>query len=167
MRNLIIATLLAIAGAGAAFIAVKYKNKIVAWYTQCCENKKTSKEHQGKALEMKIKTIEAEELKEELAQGDTEVINVLPAEYFTDCSIKDSKSIPLDTLEEITKSWPRDKKIVVYCAKSACHASKDAAIKLANLGFTSVRAYEGGMKEWLKKFPSQVSGTCAMPYLHE
>ncbi len=169
MRTLVSALIIGVIGACTAFMAVKYKNQIMQWYGERFSNQK-SNDLPASKKEVEINTMTAEELKNIIAQGessDVTVINVLPAEYATDCSIKGTKNIPLATLEEITKTWPRDKKIVVYCAHSACNASKDACIKLTGLGFTDVRAYEGGMKEWRQKFPDETTGPCAMPYLTE
>ena len=43
--------------------------------------------------------------------------------------------------------------VIVYCASEACDASKKAATKLDEEGFTDVMCYEGGYKEWNEKIP--------------
>ncbi|MCG5516796.1 MULTISPECIES: rhodanese-like domain-containing protein [unclassified Ectothiorhodospira] len=40
----------------------------------------------------------------------------------------------------------KDRKIVVYCANFDCDASRKAAAKLDNTGFTDVLDYEGGTR---------------------
>ena len=50
--------------------------------------------------------------------------------------------------EEALAAWPRDALFVVYCAGPHCPQSGYAAEKLQALGYTNVRAYEGGLEEW-------------------
>ena len=38
--------------------------------------------------------------------------------------------------------------IVTYCGGIKCPSSKQAADKLASLGYTNVWAYEGGLQDW-------------------
>lgn len=92
------------------------------------------------------------------------ILNVLDAHYARDCLIKGSHSAPLDSLEEFVKEMPRNTEIIVYCARYGCPLSSQAWKLLASLGFTNVRAYEGGMKEWVQHgLPTE--GICAMEYL--
>lgn len=119
-------------------------------------------------MSKKIKEITAQELHKEL-QGhkkDLTVINVLPHDYFSDCSIEHSINIPYDDLASDLSEWDRNAKIVVYCAKYECHLSAKAYELLVSLGFTNVFAYEGGIKEWYELgLPSK--GACKMDYLRE
>ena len=47
-----------------------------------------------------------------------------------------------------TVTTPHDMLIVVYCAGPKCPQSLQAAQKLMDLGYTNVKAYEGGLEEW-------------------
>ena len=89
---------------------------------------------------------------------------MLDSEYYNDCHIAGSTHVPLPELEKACADWDKDKKIVVYCARYECSASKEAAKLLSSLGFTKVCAYEGGTKEWKQKgLPCE--GACEMDYL--
>lgn len=92
------------------------------------------------------------------------VINVLPEPTYRDCHIKNSINVPLDTLEDYAKKLDKDTHIVVYCASYTCPLSSKAWHKLKNLGFTNVKAYEGGISEWKQKgYPTE--GACSFEYL--
>ncbi len=111
-----------------------------------------------------IHKISCDELKAKMDAGDVLVVNVLDSEYYNDCHIAGTKHVPLPELEQACADWDKDKKIVVYCARYECSASKEAAKLLGSLGFTQVCAYEGGTKEWKQKgLPCE--GACEMDYL--
>ncbi len=46
------------------------------------------------------------------------------------------------------KAPKKDEPIVTYCGGVNCPSSKQAAEKLASLGYTNVLAFEGGLQEW-------------------
>ena len=93
------------------------------------------------------------------------VINVLPKKLYDDCRISGSHSIPLKDLVCTVKEWPRDQKIVVYCALDICDAGQKAFILLSCMGFTDVIDYEGGIKEWYQLgYP--IEGPAQSSYLH-
>lgn len=87
------------------------------------------------------------------------VINVLSHEYYKDCHIKTSISIPLDQLEQTSKQLDKDTEIVVYCASNECPLSRKAYKLLKKLGFEKVLEYSDGIREWVHRgFPTE--GTC-------
>ncbi len=94
------------------------------------------------------------------------IINVLSADTYQDCHIKDSISVPLNDLAEFAKELPKDTEVIVHCAHFDCPLSKRAWRLLTDLGFTNVRAYEGGMAEWCQKGYPTV-GPCNESYLKE
>ncbi len=95
-----------------------------------------------------VKTITKEELSAKLASGDSvQVVNVLRPDYYKLGVIQGSKRIPLNELDKRIGELDKTKEVVTYCANYKCSASREAAKKLAKLGF-NVRAYEGGAKEW-------------------
>ena len=99
-----------------------------------------------------VETITAEALHERLAGNNKPtVINVLDKQHYDEKHIKDSINIPLGQLENTVADWEKDREIVVYCASYECKASETAFHKLKKLGFTNVKAYEGGTKEWFEK----------------
>ena len=95
-----------------------------------------------------LKTITKEELSAKMLSGDSvQIVNVLKPDYYKLGVIKGSKKIPLNELDKRLGELDKSKEVVTYCANYKCSASREAAKKLAKLGF-NVRAYEGGAKEW-------------------
>ena len=98
-----------------------------------------------------VATITADALARRLAAGDVpQLWNVLTDDYFTGEMIPGSRRVPLDRVgrEVAALGLPRDTAIVTYCSGPTCPQSRAAAEKLAALGFTDVRAFEGGLAEW-------------------
>lgn len=98
-----------------------------------------------------LKTITTEELRGRLNRGGAlQFWNVLTDEYFGGEMIPGSRRVPLDQVgREVARgALAKDAEVVVYCAGPKCPQSRYAAEKLAELGFTNVRAYEGGIEEW-------------------
>ncbi len=92
------------------------------------------------------------------------VINALKNDAFADCHIPKSINIPLDQLKQASEQFDKDAEIIVYCASNECPVSQRAWHLLTNMGFTNVRAYEGGIREWKQKgFPT--AGPCKAQYL--
>ena len=99
----------------------------------------------------KVKTISTEQLQQRMKQGNSlHLWNVLTDGYFKGEMIPGSRRMPLDTIgPELSKAQsPKDEEIIVYCGGLTCPQSLQAAQKLTNLGYTNVRAYEGGLEEW-------------------
>ena len=95
-----------------------------------------------------VKTITKEEFSKKIAAGDpVQVVNVLTPDQYNRGIIKGSKKIPLEELDKRIQELDKTREVVTYCASYKCGASREAARKLAALGF-NVRAYEGGIKEW-------------------
>lgn len=98
-----------------------------------------------------IKTISVPELEGRLRTGSPlEFWNVLTDEYFGGEMIPGSRRVPLDAVgrEARSANLATDAEVVVYCAGPECPQSRMAAEKLRALGYTNVRAYEGGLEEW-------------------
>jgi rhodanese-related sulfurtransferase len=96
-------------------------------------------------------TLTTDELDHRLHQRGAFIFwNVLTEEYFGGELIPGSLWVPVDTVGREAKrlGLSPDAEIVVYCANPTCPNSTDAAKKLRTLGFTNVRAYEGGLEEW-------------------
>ena len=98
-----------------------------------------------------VKTISTAELDARLREGgDLEFWNVLTDEYFKGELIPGSRRVPLDRVGRGAHEagLAKDAEVVVYCAGPHCPQSGYAAEKLQSLGYTNVRAYEGGLEEW-------------------
>ena len=98
-----------------------------------------------------VKTISIEQLDQRLKSGAAfQFWNVLSDQYFNGELIVGSLRVPVDTVgrEASRLGLPKDGEIIVYCSDYNCSLSRKAAEKLGTLGFTNVRAYEGGLVEW-------------------
>ena len=98
-----------------------------------------------------VKTISTTELDARLREnGRLEFWNVLTDEYFNGELIPGSRRVPLDRVGRAAHEagLAKDGEVVVYCAGPHCPQSGYAAEKLQSLGYTNVRAYEGGLEEW-------------------
>ena len=76
------------------------------------------------------------------------LVNVLSPEAFEKEHIPGSINIPKGNEDEFEARFAKDKEIVVYCASMDCDASTRVARELVERGFTSVYAYEAGMRRW-------------------
>jgi rhodanese-related sulfurtransferase len=101
----------------------------------------------------KYKTIDRNGLKATMDSKEKfHLWNVVTNEYYRpESNIPGSQWIPVDTLTEklvSEKVAAKTDAIIAYCGGPRCPASKQAAEKLAFLGYTNVFAYEGGIKDW-------------------
>lgn len=101
-----------------------------------------------------------------MAEQKLLLVNVLKNEYYSDCHIRGSIHVPLDSIEEWAQSVDKNTPIVVYCASFTCFVSRHAWQKLHGLGFFNLWAYEGGTNEWYHA-GLPVEGACRQPYLNE
>jgi rhodanese-related sulfurtransferase len=103
-----------------------------------------------------VKTISKEQLFQKMQKGEpVQIVNVLDPEYYKLGVIKGSKKIPLDQLDKRISELDKKREVVTYCANTKCTASRMAAEKLSAAGF-DVKAYEGGVEEWMSaKLPSE------------
>ena len=97
-----------------------------------------------------VKTISTEKLQQRLDQDNSlHLWNVLTDGFFTGEMIPGSRRVPLDTIgREVSGESPKGEEVIVYCGGPKCPQSLQAAQKLMNLGYTNVKAYEGGLEEW-------------------
>ena len=96
-------------------------------------------------------TISTEQLQQRLKQGNgLHFWNVLTDGYFKGEMIPGSRRVPLETIgREVSEAHsPKGEEIIVYCGGPTCPQSLEAAQKLTDLGYTNVKAYEGGVEEW-------------------
>jgi rhodanese-related sulfurtransferase len=99
-----------------------------------------------------------------MPNGTLRVINVLEHEFYNDCHIKGSVNVPLGDMRSYAQDLERTTPIVVYCANYTCSESLQAWQMLNEMGFSNVRAYEGGIHEWYKaELP--IEGPCLKGYL--
>jgi len=93
--------------------------------------------------------ITLDELTADQAEGRVaEFWNVLTDDYYTGELIPLSRRVPLDRVGREASALPKDTDVVVYCSGTDCPQSKAAGEKLAALGFTNARVFEGGLEAW-------------------
>ena len=116
-----------------------------------------------------------------LKSGTIVLINALPCEYYAKDHIPGSYNLYYKDIKKMNQSeihnwfhnlvkvhYPKIYKnihskklniseipIVTYCAHSKCNASHLAIEELMKKGFVNVNEYDGGMKEYRKKFPQE------------
>jgi rhodanese-related sulfurtransferase len=99
-----------------------------------------------------MRTISRTELVAELASSAPPLLlEALPAAHFEAAHLPGAKNLALDDIDALAPRLirGRDVAVVTYCAGPTCPNPRIAAERLAILGFTNVRAYEGGKEDWL------------------
>ena len=97
-------------------------------------------------------TITREQLSSLLASAAPPLLlEALPAKYFDDAHLPGARNMPHDAVAELAPRLAPDKTapIVVYCANAACQNSHIAAARLKQLGYTDVRVYAEGKRDWI------------------
>ncbi len=98
------------------------------------------------------KLISRGELKAKLDRGEAFVlVDTLPEAAYRKHHLPGAINIPSDDIvaEAPARIPRRDAEIVVYCASGPCKRSRLAAERLAVLGYTNVRDYHEGKKDWM------------------
>ena len=98
-----------------------------------------------------MKTITRDELKAKLEKRETIVLlEALPAQYYMQGHLPGAKLFPHDQVSALASTVAPNKnaEIVVYCASATCKNSHMAADSLARLGYSNVRVYLEGKKDW-------------------
>jgi len=107
--------------------------------------------------------ISVRELSERIAAGKAPVVvDVLDGTSFAKQHVKGAINIPYKEVSRLAPTLlpEKDAEIVVYCGSYKCTASTAAGKALKELGYTNVRDYKGGIKEWTEK-GLPVGGTAA------
>ena len=94
-------------------------------------------------------------MKEKLARKDNfKLVMTLGEDAFHSGRIPGS--INISSIEQARGQVSREDEIVVYCHDENCPASKAAYQVLVSLGFSRVRRYAGGMRDWqLAGYPTE------------
>lgn len=97
-----------------------------------------------------MQTISREELQREIAAGTVVVVEALPDTYYADGHLPGARNLPLDDMVGRAGDVLPDlaASVVTYCTGTSCPNSRIAAEQLTKLGYTNVRAYEGGKEDW-------------------
>lgn len=100
-----------------------------------------------------IGTIDREELKTKIDRGDKfYLVETLAEEKFHEGHLPGAVNLPPERIGEVVQNILPDheREIVLYCGSSTCMASLNAAEELVQQGYTNVRRYVGGKKDWME-----------------
>lgn len=101
----------------------------------------------------KVKKISAEELYKKIKNNeDFKLVDVLLPSSYNEWHIPGAINLQIDEMEEKAPVlFKKDDEIIVYCVSFECQSSTRAAKELEKLGFTNVKDFKGGKKEWKEK----------------
>jgi rhodanese-related sulfurtransferase len=94
-----------------------------------------------------LEAVGATELMERLSDGSVVVLDTRPAEEYRAGHIPGALSVPVDDLEAILQTLPKDKEIVAYCRGPYCVFSDEVVRALNARGYQASRLTEG-FPEW-------------------
>ena len=94
-----------------------------------------------------VRTIEREDLREELARGN-DIKLVMSLNEWAFQAKRIPRSVHFNTPDELLAALKKDDEIVVYCSNPECLASLAVYHRLVDHGYTNVRRYAGGLVDW-------------------
>lgn len=106
----------------------------------------------GNAMAVEFKDLTAQEVKAKLDSGEKFLLlNPLSDIEFNEGHIPGSVNIPFHLLQK-SDQLPADKSfpVVSYCLGPECIFYKKAAATLAEMGYTNIMTFKGGIPEWAK-----------------
>ena len=96
--------------------------------------------------------ITREELKAKMDRGDHfTLFEVLPLMYWRKHHLPGAKNLPPTQVATVVQELVRDQgsEIILYCWDDDCPTSGWAARELEALGYTNIREYSAGKKDWI------------------
>jgi len=102
--------------------------------------------------EFTVQTITRDELQTKIDGGDEfHLVDTSPEADFKRQHLPHAINLPVERIRELDLHILRNKNdlIVVYCADSACQSSDIAARDLMSRGYTRVRRFVGGKRDWV------------------
>lgn len=110
----------------------------------------SKKLHAGEGIEktqIEVKNISAKQAKELIEKGnEVFILDVRTREEYNEFHIKGANLIPIQELEQNISRIPKDKKVIVHCAKGK--RSAKACEVLKNEGLKELYNVEGGINQW-------------------
>lgn len=96
---------------------------------------------------VKIEKISMEDLKKAIADKKATIIDCNSSESYAEGHISGALSNKAD---DVVSKLPADKSamVVCYCEDDKSASWKSGTIRLTKLGYTNVKLYSGGLKEW-------------------
>ena len=138
----------------AAFFGLSYQWPLVkaAWRGELTATLDRAAEQRRVAEFKGVPTVSLEEAHDLWKGGETLFLDARDADDYAELHIPKAVNLPLDKISDIKDTGilglPRDRRIVVYCAKKQCQAALKEAKHLQSLGFTKVMAFLEGFQGW-------------------
>jgi rhodanese-related sulfurtransferase len=126
-------------------VKVAWRGELTAYLDKIAEHQRVT-EFKG------VPSVSLEEAHELWKGGETLFLDARDADDFAELHIPKAVNLPLDKISDIKNTGilglPRDRRIVVYCARKQCHSALKEAKHLQALGFTRVMAFLDGFQAW-------------------
>ena len=100
-----------------------------------------------------MKSITREELKAQMDGGETfYLVETLAESYYRHTHLPGAVHLsPVRVREEAPSVLPeKDAPVVLYCSDVTCMASDTVARELEAMGYSDVRVYKGGKRDWVE-----------------
>jgi rhodanese-related sulfurtransferase len=96
--------------------------------------------------------IDRAELQTLVAAGTVTLVDALPQSYYDQQHLPGAINLLDSDVDNRAATLLPDRSatIVTYCSNPACGNSKAVARRLEKLGYADVRAYPGGIQDWLE-----------------
>lgn len=96
-----------------------------------------------------------------IGNGSVHVIDALPESYFLERHLPGAVNLTEDEVESRASELFADKDvaIVTYCSDNSCGNSKAVAGRLKEQGYSNVRTYDEGIKDWVASGNSVATGS--------
>jgi rhodanese-related sulfurtransferase len=94
-----------------------------------------------------LEAVNASDLMERLIDGSVVVLDVRPEREYRAGHIPGSRSVPVEALEAVLQTLPKDREIVAYCRGPYCVFSDEAVALLSSRGYRAKRLAEG-LPDW-------------------
>jgi rhodanese-related sulfurtransferase len=99
-----------------------------------------------------ITEITRDELRQKLDHLKKSVlIEALPPEDYRQSHLPGALNMPPDQVRNLASELiPRnDMEVIVYCTGPECDAAQNVAQQLVTMGYSNVRLYKGGKRDWI------------------
>jgi rhodanese-related sulfurtransferase len=94
-----------------------------------------------------LEAVDASDLMERLLEGSVVVLDVRPESEYRAGHIPGARSVPVDALEAMLQTLPKDREIVAYCRGPYCVFSDEAVSLLRSRGYRAYRLRQG-LPDW-------------------
>jgi rhodanese-related sulfurtransferase len=126
-------------------VKIAWHHGLTSYLEQVDEHRRTT-EFKG------VPAISLEEAHELWKEGQSLFLDAREADDFAELHIPKAVNLPLARVSEIKNTgilgFPRDRRIVVYCAQKQCSAALKMGKHLKTLGFTRVMVFLEGFQGW-------------------